>query len=211
MMNLPLLYHAYEITGNKRFLDYAMGHADSTLENHIRPDGSVNHIVVYDENTGEPIKFLGGQGFGEGSSWSRGQAWAIYGFAQSYSWTKRSEYLDVAKKVAHYFVFSCCDDFIPRTDFRSPQTPDKRDTSAGMIAAAGLLEIAKNVSEYEKRDYINAAYRILYETEQKYGSWDLDVDPIIQNAMIRYDMGQQYLIYSDYYFADALFKLKEII
>ena len=46
----------------------------------------------------------GGQGYEQGSSWTRGQGWAIYGFIQSYQWTKEQRYLETAKKVADYFI-----------------------------------------------------------------------------------------------------------
>ena len=87
MMNLPVLYKASEITCIERCKYIAMAHADKTMEYHIRPDGSVNHILNYDIHTGELVENRGGQGMYEGSSWSRGQGWAVYGFALSYKHT----------------------------------------------------------------------------------------------------------------------------
>lgn len=208
MMNLPLLYKASEITGYDRFKNIAMAHADKTMEHHVRNDGSVNHIVIYDHQNGEVVQTPAGQGYSSGSSWSRGQAWAIYGFALSYSHTGRIEYLETAKKVAHYFIASICDDYVPKTDFRSPNEPDKRDTSAGMIAAAGLIEIAKYVEKNEKELYLKSAYKIIYNTVEKYADWSDEYDGIIKNGMESYSAGESmYLIYGDYYFADALIKL----
>ncbi|HAL62848.1 MAG TPA: glycosyl hydrolase family 88, partial [Clostridiales bacterium] len=88
MMNLPLLYWASEQEKDARFKKIAMSHADSVIKNFVRDNGSVCHIVKFDTETGERLEDLGGQGYKQGSSWTRGQGWAIYGFIQSYQWTK---------------------------------------------------------------------------------------------------------------------------
>lgn len=211
MMNLPLLYKASEISEYERFREIAIKHADKTMKHHIRPDGSSNHIVVYDTKTGEYVESLGGQGMDANSSWSRGQAWAIYGFALSYKHTKNQEYLDTAKKVAHYFIANVsATDYIPKTDFRSPDEPDKRDTSAGLIAAAGMMEIAEYVPEYEKDLYVKHACKLVKAIVEKYADWTEDYDGIIKNGMIQYKSpSPTYLPYGDYYLADALYRLKE--
>ncbi len=210
MMNLPLLYNASSVTGYDRFKRIAMAHADKTMRHHVREDGSVNHIVSFDISTGEMLETKGGQGREVGSSWSRGQAWAIYGFALSYFYTHKTEYLNTAKKVAHYFIASVCDDYIPRTDFRAPKEPDLRDTGAGVIAAAGLLEIAKYVPEFEKDLYVNNAYKMVKAIVDKYADWTEECDGILKNGMLSYEKCEPlYLIYGDYYLLDALYKLKD--
>lgn len=98
MMNLSLLYWASEESGDPRYRQIAVLHADTVMKNFVRPDGSVNHIVEFDPETGEMVKSHGGQGYEEGSSWSRGQGWAVYGFMISYIHTGKKEYLDTAKK-----------------------------------------------------------------------------------------------------------------
>ena len=45
MFNICLLYWASEESGDPRFRQIAMMHADTVMENFIRPDGSVCHIV----------------------------------------------------------------------------------------------------------------------------------------------------------------------
>ena len=85
MMNLSLLYWASEETGDPRFRQIAMLHADTARENFIRPDGSVCHIVEFDPETGKMVRSLGGQGYGEGSSWTRGQGWAVYGRSEEHT------------------------------------------------------------------------------------------------------------------------------
>ena len=87
LLNLSLLYWASEESGDPRFRQIAMMHADTVLANFVRPDGSVCHIVEFDPESGRMVKSYGGQGYGDGSSWTRGQGWAVYGFANSYTHT----------------------------------------------------------------------------------------------------------------------------
>lgn len=89
MFNIPLLYWASEETGDPRFKQIAMKHADTAMTAFVRPDGSVNHIVEFDPFEGGVIRSYGGQGFEEGSSWTRGQTWALYGYMMSYIHTQR--------------------------------------------------------------------------------------------------------------------------
>lgn len=210
MMNLPLLYWASRETEDPRFKFAAMKHADNTMKNHIRPDGSAKHIVIHDPFTGEILDDMGGQGYEKGSSWSRGQAWAIYGFVLSYIHTGKQEYLDTAKRVAHYFISCVCDDWLPKCDFRSPAEPVIYDSSAGACAACGLLEIAKAVPEHEKRMYVNAAMKILKAMENSFADWSEDTDFIFSHASGAYENDRHMnIIYTDYYFAEAIYKCKD--
>ncbi|NLM10095.1 MAG: glycosyl hydrolase family 88 [Clostridiaceae bacterium] len=210
MMNLPLLYWASNETGYSRYRFIAEAHADKTAENVIRPDGSVIHIIEYDTNTGEVIKTYGGQGYGTGSSWSRGQSWAIYGFALSYLHTQKTLYLDLAKKVAHYFISCIQDSFIPTIDFRSPDAPLYIDTTAGAIAACGMIEISKHVPSFEKKLYLNTAIKILKSLEKEQCDWTDKTDSILKNGSESYNSGiHKSIIYGDFYFLEAIMKLKE--
>ena len=53
MMNLNLLYWASKKTGDPRFEAIARIHADTTIREFIREDGSSNHIVIFDPKTGK--------------------------------------------------------------------------------------------------------------------------------------------------------------
>lgn len=213
MLNIPLLYWAEKTIGDPRFRYIAEDHADKVMNHIVRPDGSVNHIGVFDPTNGELVETPAGQGYASGSSWSRGQSWAIYGFALSYQHTNKTEYLETAKKVAHYFISEVSKtDWIPLVDFRAPKEPVMIDTSAGMCAACGLLEIAKHVPEYEQTLYIDAAINILKAVEKKYGIWDLDKDGLIDYSTGSYHEDawtEVPIIYADYYFVEAILRLLE--
>ncbi len=212
MMNIPLLYWAAKETGNIAFKQIAMHHADRLLQDHIRPDGSVYHIIEYNYETGE---FIGPaphtQGYNpEYSSWTRGQGWAVYGYAMSYIFTGEQRYLDAAKKVAHYFIAAVCNDgYVPKCDFRSPEEPVLYDTSAGAITACGLIEIAKAVPEYEKKMYISAAISILKALTEGHCDWSEEEESILQDSMASYSAAEHRpWIYGEYYFVEAMYKLK---
>ncbi|KAG8742530.1 hypothetical protein FRC10_001297 [Ceratobasidium sp. 414] len=65
MMNLELLFKAADITANRTLIDIAIKHADTTIKNHIRPDGSSYHVVDYNQDTGAVIKRYTAQGYAD--------------------------------------------------------------------------------------------------------------------------------------------------
>ncbi len=215
MMNLPLLYWASEEIGDQRFKRIAMRHADMCLKHHIREDGSVNHIVVHDTETGEMLESKGGQGYGVGSCWSRGLAWAIYGMALSYRYTKKEEYLKAAIKCANYFAANVtATDYRTPVDFRAPKEPVYYDSSAGVCSACGLLEIAKYVSEAESYMYTDTAIKVLKATDEHFCDYDVERDSVVQMATERYPLDgvlrwvHVNLTYADFFFVEAMLKLK---
>ena len=213
LMNLPILYFASDVIGDDRFKQIAIAHADMALYDHLREDGSIAHIVEHDRESGEAVCTYGGQGFGVGSCWSRGQAWGLYGFIISYKHTGEQRYLNAAKLVANYFIANCCDDWLPRVDFRAPSQPVYYDSTAGACAACGLIEIAKAVGENEGGMYMNAAINILKAMEAKFMNYDPDTDDMLGYGTVLYPTDGNLknvhisIIYGDYFFTEALLKL----
>lgn len=211
MMNLPLLYWASRQTGDPRFELIAMRHADTSMRAFVRADGSCNHIVVFDPLTGEMLDNPGGQGYASGSSWSRGQAWALYGFVLSYLCTGKQEYLETSKRVAHYFIANIPEDGIVDCDFRQPAFPEVKDTAAGAIAASGLLELARCVPELEGQSYFRAAVRMLYSMEKSCINWEEDDPGLLTKCTSAYhDISGRHItmVYADYFFIEAIHKLR---
>ena len=214
MMNLPLLYWASDVTGDDRFRRIAIHHADMAARDHIRADGSVNHIVEHDIDTGEVVKIHGGQGYDESSCWSRGLAWAIYGFTISYRHTKKKEYLDIAVRTANYFVANCrMYGYKTPVDFRQPLAPEYYDSTAGACAACGMLEISKYVSEAEGKMYTEEAINVLKATDKYFCDYNENTDSLVLCGTEMYpkadDTGLHIpIIYGDYFFVEGLLKLK---
>ena len=213
MMNIPLLYWASEELNDVRFKSIAMAHADTILENFLRQDNSVHHIVNFDSESGSVIDFPRGQGYESGSSWSRGQAWAIYGFTLSYAHTKEKRFLDTAVAIANYFIGNIADDYVPNCDFASPKMPIIKDTSAGAIAASGLVELAKYVGEQDSKQYLEIALKIIQALDNGYGLWDNESDAILCGAAVQYHSTEHNasIIYGDYFFMEAVLKLRNNI
>jgi unsaturated chondroitin disaccharide hydrolase len=212
MMNIPLLYWASEEIGDRRFSLIAQEHADTCRRIIVRDDGSCNHIAILDSDTGECLEYPGGQGFESGSSWSRGQAWGLYGFALSYRHTQKKEYLDTAKSIAHYVIANfALNGWLPIVDFRSPAKPLKYDSTAAMIASCGLLEIASHAGGYEKTLYLNAALKTLRACEKAFCNWNPEEDAVVGHGMGAYHStgkdADAPLIYGDYFFLEAILRL----
>ncbi len=214
MMNLPLLYWASQELDDPRYCKIAVSHAKTAQQYIVRPDGSCNHIVAFDPDTGEYLNSPGGQGYGQGSSWSRGQSWAVYGFALSYRHTQDPSFLDTAKQCAHYCIANMAvTDWLPLVDYRQPAQPVKYDSTAAVITACGLLEIAGHVEENEARFYTEAAYRILRACEARFADWDPARDSILTGGTYFYHdpTGKNTevpIIYADYFLIEAVLRLK---
>lgn len=209
MFNISLLYWASGEIKDPRYKQIAMMHADTVMEHFVRPDGSVNHIVEFDPETGAFVRSLGGQGYGEGSSWSRGQGWAVYGFMISYLHTGKKEYLETAKRVAHYCMANLPESGIVPVDFRQPKEPAWEDSCGACVIAGGLLEIAKHVPALEQEMYRSAAVKILKAIAETRADWSKSCDAIVQNCSASYHNETHHVTmnYADYFFMEAVYKL----
>lgn len=203
-MNLSLLYWATEQTGDPRFSLIAQRHADTVSKHFIRPNGTSEHIVVFDPITDRVVSKPGGQGYAAGTAWSRGQAWAIYGFAISYRHTGKQEYLDTAKKVADTFIAHVSNDRLPDCDFEAPKAPIVKDDCAGAIAACGLMEMADALGEVGEI-YRNAAFAMLQALEEKHIDWSVRQPALLTHCTGLYHNTDHHIamIYGDYFFVEG--------
>ncbi len=211
MMNLSLLFWAGKELDDPRFAKIACAHAITTANNLLRNDGSTAHIGVFEPNSGNFLYNLEGQGYAPGSSWSRGQAWAIYGFALCYWYTGETDFLQYAKKTAHYFLANVSQTkYVSKVDFRAPEEPVMLDTTASACAACGLLLLADMVDEYEKSLYYDGAMKILQALDNEYVNLDSMQDGILEGGCEAYNKpsnGKQSIIYGDYFFIEGITKL----
>lgn len=207
MMNIPLLYWAYERTKDPKYKHIAVLHANTAMKYFIREDGSVKHIIEFDPENGNYLRSHGGQGYSHGSSWTRGQGWAIYGFVLSYIHTGRQEYLDYAEKVAEYFISKIPRDYIIPIDFCQPNEPHYEDSIAAAVAACGLIELAKQTSDGEA--YRSEAVKLLKVLAEKRSSWSENTDHILEYCSEGYYTGNnnKSIMYGDYFFIEAIWKL----
>ncbi|MBB3109794.1 unsaturated chondroitin disaccharide hydrolase [Paenibacillus phyllosphaerae] len=212
MMNISLLFWASRVTGDPRYRNIAIRHAETTMTYGVREDGSVKHILSFDPTTGDYLENLGGQGAAADSAWSRGTAWALNGFTNTYLNSGDERFLITAKRIAHFFIASLPDDYVPHWDFRLERFENEpRDSSASAIAASGLLTLADAVPAKEAHLYRNAALNILHSLSEHYATWESPG----QEGILLHGTGhrpQQHfvdgsLIYGDYYYVEAIAKL----
>lgn len=162
LMNMPLLFWASEVTGDSRYSDKAKAHIKTAMDYVVREDNSTYHTYFFDPDTGESVRGVTNQGNRDGSAWARGQAWGIYGSALAYEKTGNEAYIDIFRRVADYFIEHLPEDLVPYWDFDfDTGSSEPRDSSAGVIAVCGMLEMAKRLPENEARYYTAAAKRIL--------------------------------------------------
>lgn len=213
LMNLPLLDWATDVSGDPRFAAIAARHTETLLRLILRGDGSVHHIAVVDPVTGELQDYPEGQGYASGSSWSRGQAWAIYGFALRYHHQHNPRCLNAAKAVAHYFLGNvAATGYKPLVDFRAPAEPVRWDSTAGVCAACGMLEISRHVPENERSLYVQGAVRLLRAAVDAFADWDHNRDGVLGGGTVAYHRpeGQGVpIIYGDYFLVEGLLRLLE--
>lgn len=212
MMNLPLLYWASAETGDPRFGHIARAHAETALKHLIREDGSAYHVVMFDPATGERKGYLGGQGYAADSAWARGAAWGLYGSALSYLHTRDPLFLDAAERAADFFLGHLPEDKVPYWDFRLPSTDGApRDSSAAAIAATGLLDLAAVTSGSTSDRYRSGALAILQSLSSPLYAGGDNEEALLLHGTGNLPMNQNIdrpLIYGDYYYLEALSKLK---
>ena len=201
MMNLPLLWWVYEKTGDARYYDAAYPHAFTTMQYFVREDGSTYHIVEFDPNRGQVRGKTTLQGYSAESCWSRGQAWAIYGFALVYRHTKKKEFLIITEKLVEYYIANCPSDHVPYWDFNAPDIPNTvKDSSAAAIAASGLFWFSG------KKEFGDIALNILESLCKGYLAEE-NKDGILKQGCFNKPKGtdvDESLIWGDYYFMEAL-------
>jgi len=163
MMNVGIIFYAAQQTGDQRLWEIAIEHCETTRRYLVRGDGSTAHEGIFDATTGEFVRQSTHQGWRGDSCWSRGLAWALYGFGTAYSFTKEVAFLDTAERCADFYLDNVPSGGVPYWDFDVPPGPHRIwDSSAGAIAASGLWNLAGLTPSEEKRQrYRDGALEII--------------------------------------------------
>ncbi len=210
-LNVPLLYWASFETGDRSFYLKALNHMYRVAKHMVRDDGSTYQYYKIDEVTGEPIRGWKGQGQADESCWARGQAWAMYGLAVSYRYTKEPMFLEQARKVSNYFLNNLPEDLVCCWDLDFTDDATQRDTSAAAIAASALLELSSLIEDGE--DYRQAATTILANLHKHYTADHDSSNGILLHGVYVKDRGEGGLgddeccIWGDYFYLEALTRL----
>ncbi len=213
MMNLELLFWASKNGGDKRLEDIAVRHAETTQKYIVRADSTTYHLGEFTKE-GKFVRGVAHQGYADESMWARGQGWGIYGYAIAYRECGREDFLATSMKLADKFMARLPEDGVPYWDFDSPEIPNAaKDASASAVAASGMLELYNLVSDKDKaEEYYNNAVALLkaISTPEYIAT---GTDAILTHSTGHHPKGWEIdvpIVYGDYYYLDALLKLKKI-
>jgi unsaturated chondroitin disaccharide hydrolase len=162
MMNVGIIYYAAQQTKDDEILRKVNKHVLQSRRHLVRGDGSTTHEGIFDVSSGVFLHQQTIQGWRNDSTWARGQAWALYGFGTCYAFTGDIRFLEVAQETADYFIEHAGDQIVPQNDFEEPHPKMQFESSAGAIAASGLLQLSQLVSDPElAQKYANFAFRMI--------------------------------------------------
>ncbi len=216
MMNLELLYFASKVTGDTRYAKIATTHAETTAKNQLREDYSNYHVVDYDTLTGKVLHQATCQGFSDNSAWARGQAWAIYGYTMVYRETHDVRFLDFARKVSDVYLSRLPEDMIPYWDFNAPElsSGEPKDASASAITASALLELSTYINDSDSAFfYRNKAVEMLQILSSPAYQARNNKDAFLLHSVGHMNKGWEVdasISYADYYYLEALVRLKRL-
>ena len=228
MMNLEFLTQASQLSGDSKYRDIAVTHANTTMANHYRPDYSSYHVIDYNPEDGSIVGKKTAQGAFDESAWARGQAWGLYGYVMMYRETGDGAYLDFAKHLASFMLNhpNMPEDGVPYWDFDAPDLPAEspyvadytanRDASAAAVMASALIELSTFTEGEESETYLGAAERVLES---------LSAAPYKAAAgtnggfILAYSVGSiphgteidVPLTYADYYYIEALMRYRRLL
>jgi unsaturated chondroitin disaccharide hydrolase len=213
IMDSPLLFWAAKQSGNQTYYNEAVSNAVVEENYLVHADGTSSQFAYFNSSNGAFVDNETYQGYSNTSTWSRGEAWAIYGFAQCYAATGRSDFLATSEKTANWFISHLPSDDVPYWDFNAPVNASTyRDTSAAAVAASGLLQLSKLIAISDPTNstkYRNAAGSILASlASTKYLNDPMTADngTLTQGALnVPANVGDDNPIYfGDYYFVQAM-------
>lgn len=217
LMNLELLFAATRLTGDSSFYQIAVSHANRTMKEHFRTDGSSYHVIDYSLTDGSVRNRHTAQGYAHESTWARGQAWAIYGYTLIYRETGDKKYLNQALQSFNFMKnhVNMPADLIPYWDMNAPDIPNEfRDASSAAVMASALYEIstfdipdASSYKTYADRMMASLASPAYRAEAGKNGYFLLkhSVGSIPHQAEVDVPLN-----YTDYYFLEALKRKREI-
>ncbi|GMQ61934.1 glycoside hydrolase family 88 protein [Vallitalea maricola] len=210
-MNLPLLFWAYETTGDEKYLVVAKNHAYTAKQVLMREDSSTYHTYYFDPLTGEPLRGVTAQGYGDDSCWARGQAWAIYGFALCYHYLKDDVFIEAYKQVTDYYKDHLPEDKVPYWDLCFTKGEEERDTSAATIAICGILEMDKYIhGDSRQKTYKELAKTSMASLIRHYTTFNTSANGLLfEGVYSKPDhVGvNEMVIWGDYFFIEGLMRM----
>jgi unsaturated chondroitin disaccharide hydrolase len=213
MMNVGMILYAASATGDERLRHIALEHCRTTQTYLVRADGGTAHEGIFDTETGEFLRQSTHQGWSAESTWSRGLAWAIYGFTAVHRLSGEGEFLNTARRCADCFLRRSPPDRVPFWDFDLPaDAPQLYDSSAAAIAASGLWDLSEAMTDpIESARYRGAALTALATlcTDRFLAESNREWEGILMHGLYHFHMGlgvDESVAWGDHFFVEALMK-----
>ena len=231
VMNMELPIYVAKASGNMDLVDKVSRHADTTWKHTVykigddqwespasdeyvpRQHGSHWHVVGFDPKTGSVINKRTEQGDKAESTWTRGQAWLVYGYAMLYRYTGYERMLERAEVAFDYYMSALkaqSKDTIPYTDFDAPvDASHGLDTSAAAIVASAAIEL---YGFTQNPKYLEAAEAMLRDlTSPPYLAMDTPYKSILTRGSWAYDRHEEVgTIFGDFYLVEAMLRYKQL-
>ena len=213
MMNVGLILWAANETADDALRQIALEHCRTTARCLVRPDGGTAHEGLFDLETGAFLRQSTHQGWAAESTWSRGLAWALYGFTAVHRLSGEPEFLDAARRCAAYYLRHTPAGLIPYWDYDlPPDGPHLWDSSAAAIAASGLWDLAEATPDPDEQDRFRQAALTILETlcgdeflPRQRPEWE----GILMHGVYHYHKGlgvDESVAWGDHFFVEALVK-----
>jgi unsaturated chondroitin disaccharide hydrolase len=214
MMNLEIMFWAAENGGESNLRQRAIDHALHNVKDFIRSDNGTYHIVRYNKKSGDIIGKGTLQGYNDESTWSRGHAWAVYGFVTCYRFTKDTTFLNAAVRLADYFIENLNDDYVSKWDFDAPSSKPWRDVSATAVVGSALFELITCLDDPNMvTKYRTTARNILAALcDKPYLALDAGTNAILLHSTHNVPAGSNIDVpcsFADYYFLEMIKRFKE--
>lgn len=213
MMNVGIILWAANATGDENLRDVALEHCRTTAKYLVRPDGGTAHEGVFDLESGQFLRQTTHQGWTGESTWSRGLAWALYGFTAVHRLSGEREFLEVARRCADFYLRRSPPGMVPLWDYDlPPDAPQLWDSSAGAIAASGFWDLSEEVSDpAEQARYRTAALTALQTlcTDEFLPRTRPEWEGILMHGIYHYHKGlgvDESVAWGDHFFVEALMK-----
>lgn len=211
LLNIPLLYWAYEETKNEKYFEIASKHYKTTLKNAVREDASAYHTFYFDPKDGKPLKGVTRQGYRDDSSWARGQAWIMYGIALNYNYVFDESAIYNFEAVSNYFLNRLPEDLVCYWDLIfSDKDGQPRDSSAAAVAVCGIQEMNRYLPETNesKHLYNLASHGILRSLINHYTDVEVEgINPLLTHGVYSWHSGKgvdEGNLWGDYFYMEAL-------
>ncbi len=210
MMNVGLVFYAARESGDKKLREIALRHCLTTRRTLVRGDGSVAQEGIFDVETGEFLRQTTHQGYRGDSCWSRGLAWALYGFGACYEFSRDPRFLETAESCADYYITHTPNNGVPPWDYNAPSESRKMvDTSAAAIAASGFLRLSRVMPDPVKGHfYWCTGIKILRTLCENYSAahdpnWEGTLKGGLYHLNKNLGVGES-VMWGEYFFVEAL-------